>query len=133
MAPEPGASHFRAMRGPRAIGLALVVLLFGASAAGAHAFLDHADPRVGSSVRTAPAQVRIWFSERLEPAFSSVQVLDATGGRVDRGDGRVDPADLTLLKISVPALPPGTYKVIWRVLSVDGHVTEGDFTFRVAP
>jgi len=38
-----------------------------------------------------------------------------------------------LLRVSLPVLPPGAYRVTWRVLSVDAHVTEGDFTFDVAP
>ena len=114
-------------------GMALAVLFWGTAGAGAHAFLDHADPRVGSTVRTPPAQVRLWFTEGLEPAFSSVQVVNEAGQRVDKGDGQVDPANAALLKISLPALPAGAYKVIWRVLSVDSHVTEGDFAFRIAP
>ena len=121
------------MRGLKAAGPLLAVLLWGVAGAGAHAFLDHADPRVGSRVKTPPAQVRLWFTEGLEPAFSSLQVLDEAGQRIDKGDGQVDPSNLTLLRVSLPPLAPGTYKVIWRVLSVDTHVTEGDFTFRVAP
>jgi methionine-rich copper-binding protein CopC len=113
--------------------VALALLLTGAAGAGAHAFLDRADPRAGSTVKVAPAQVRIWFTESLEPAFSSVRVLDQAGRRVDKGDSQVDPTNLRLLRVSLPPLPPGTYKVIWRVLSVDSHVTEGDFTFRVTP
>jgi len=113
--------------------VALVLLLMGAAGAGAHAFLDRADPRAGSTVKVAPAQVRIWFTESLEPAFSTVRVLDQAGRQVDKGDSQVDPTNLRLLRVSLPPLPPGTYKVIWRVLSVDSHVTEGDFTFRVAP
>jgi len=30
-------------------------------------------------------------------------------------------------------LKPGKYKVVWRVTSVDTHVTHGDFTFDVSP
>jgi hypothetical protein len=99
----------------------------------AHAFLDHAVPAVGSAVHAPPTEVRLWFTQKLEPAFSSVRVLDRSGSPVDRGDARVDPADPTLLRISLPALAPGVYRVTWRVLSVDSHVTEGDFTFDVAP
>lgn len=121
------------VRAPQALGTALAVLLWGAAGAGAHAFLERADPRVGSTLRTPPAQVRLWFTESLEPAFSSVQVLTEAGQRVDKEDSQVDPSNLALLRISVPPLPPGSYKVIWRVLSVDSHVTEGDFSFRVAP
>ena len=113
--------------------VALALLLTGAAGAGAHAFLDRADPRAGSTVKVAPAQVRIWFTESLEPAFSSLRVVNEAGRRVDKGDSQVDPTNLRLLRVSLPPLPPGTYKVIWRVLSVDSHVTEGDFTFRVTP
>ena len=99
----------------------------------AHAFLDHADPRVGAVVHTSPAQVQLWFSEELEPAFSSVQVVDASGKRVDKSDQRIDASNRTLMRVSVSPLPPGVYKVSWRVVSVDTHVTEGDFTFTVSP
>ena len=118
-------------RAARAAG-ATVLLLALAGAAGAHAFLERADPRVGSTVKTPPAQVRLWFTQPLEPAFSTVRVLDAAGNQVDRQDAGLDPGNPALLKVSVPPLGPGTYKVIWRVLSVDTHVTEGDFTFTVA-
>ena len=47
-------------------------------------------------------------------------------------DSRVDAGNRSLLRVSLPALPPGRYKVAWRVLSIDSHVTEGDFTFRIA-
>src|SRR6266567_2784110 len=98
-------------------------------AADAHAFLDYAVPAVGSSVLASPAQLKLWFTQRLEPAFSTVQVVDRAGKRVDKGDGQGDRADATLLRVSLPPLAPGKYRVTWRVLSVDTHVTEGDFTF----
>ena len=99
----------------------------------AHAFLDHAAPAVGSTVHGPPAGVKLWFTQELEPAFSTVRVLDQSGGQVDRMDKEIDRSDRTLLKVSLPPLAPGTYRVVWRVLSVDTHVSEGDFTFEVAP
>jgi methionine-rich copper-binding protein CopC len=114
-------------------GAALAALLSGAAGAGAHAFLDRADPPVGATVKTPPSQVRIWFTENLEPAFSRVRVLDQAGQQIDKNDSQTDPSNAALLRVSVPGLPPGTYKVIWRVLSVDTHITEGDFTFRITP
>jgi methionine-rich copper-binding protein CopC len=78
---------------------------------------------------TAPSQVRIWFDGTLEPLFSGIQVQDASGYRVDIGDGRVDPADATLLEVHLAPLHPGRYRVIWSVVARDGHRTEGDFTF----
>ena len=99
----------------------------------AHAFLDHALPAVGSTVHGSPRAVRLWFTQRLEPAFSRVRVLDASGKEVDAGDSHVDASDASILTASLPALSTGTYKVVWRVVSVDTHVTEGDFTFDVKP
>ena len=101
--------------------------------AGAHAFLDHATPAVGSAMRGSPAQVRLWFTQELEPAFSTVQVQDRDGRRVDKQDNNVDRANLMLMQVTLPQLAPGRYRVVWRALSVDTHVTEGDFTFDVVP
>ena len=109
------------------------ILACAALDAAAHAFLDHAAPAVGSTVHGSPSQVKLWFTQQLEPAFSSAQVLDNSGKRIDKADARVDTNDPSVLLVSLSQLTPGTYKVTWRVLSVDTHVTEGDFTFDVAP
>jgi copper resistance protein C len=115
-----------------AVALALlgIVSLVG-SAARAHAFLDRANPAVGGSVPTSPAAVELWFTQELEPAFSTATVTDKSGNRVDTGGAKVDPKDPTELRVPLKSLPPGTYKVSWRVVSVDTHPTEGDFTFEV--
>ena len=63
----------------------------------------------------------------------TLKVLDAQGKRVDKADARVDRADRGLLRVSLEALGPGVYTVVWRVVSVDTHVTEGDFAFHVEP
>jgi methionine-rich copper-binding protein CopC len=106
-------------------------LLLGAGVASGHAFLDHAEPRVGSTVKSPPSLVRAWFTQGLEPAFSTLEVVNERGDRVDHGPTKADPANPMLLQVPLKRLGPGTYRVKWRVLSVDTHVTEGDFTFRV--
>ena len=101
--------------------------------ASAHAFLDHAEPRVGSKVSTAPTEVKIWFTQELEPAFSSIKVFDANGSEVDKKDTHQDDADKKLLIVSLSAIGAGEYKVAWQVVSVDTHRTNGDFKFHVTP
>jgi len=110
-----------------------LLLLLPAVRVSAHAFLEHSDPPVGGKVHSAPAAVRIWFTEEVEPVFSSIQVFDATGKQVDKKDTHRDPSNRLLLQISLPHLGPGTYKVLWRVVSVDTHRTNGDFTFQIVP
>ena len=109
----------------------LPIFVVGLAKLEAHAFLERADPAVGSSVQTSPSEVRIRFTENIEPAVSSVQVLDASGTEVDKRDLHLDRSDHALLHLSLPQLGVGTYKVVWRVVSVDTHVTNGNFTFRV--
>ena len=96
-----------------------------------HAFPDHSDPKVGATIAASPDRVRIWFDSDLEPAFSSIMVHSADGKMVDKRDGRVNPSDPTLLEVSVPKLPPGTYHVIWNVVARDTHRTMGDYTFTI--
>jgi copper resistance protein C len=115
----------------RKIILALAFATLTISLAKAHAFLDHATPAVGRSVSASPASVTIWFTQELEPAFSSIEVQDQSGARVDTGDAQVDTKDASILHVSLKPLPAGKYKVIWRVVSVDTHPTEGTFTFTV--
>lgn len=114
----------------RVVTLATTTLLsvLMATFAHAHAFLDHAEPRVGSKTATAPREVVLFYTQNLEPAFSSVEVSDANGTRVDLGKPKIS---ASTMRISVKPLPPGTYRVRWQVLSVDTHTTEGNFTFQV--
>jgi copper resistance protein C len=102
------------------------------SAAFAHAFLDSASPAVGSEVSDPPAAVALTFSEPVEPLFSTIQVTDASGVRMDEGkpetqeDGRV-------LRVALKPLASGVFSVQWHVTSVDTHKTEGHFVFTVRP
>lgn len=109
----------------------MVLLSIMPDAAQGHAYPDHADPRVGSTISAAPTRVRIWFDSDLEPFFSTIIVRDANGNKVDKGDGQVDPSDAALLEVSLPPLQPGLYRVIWSVAARDGHRTEGDYAFTI--
>ena len=95
----------------------------------AHAFLDHADPKVGSTVRSPPGAVTLTFTEGVEPAFSKLEVDDANAKPVAVGD--LEHPESATLRVKLPALPSGTYKVHWKVVSVDTHETEGTFAFTV--
>lgn len=110
---------------------ALAALLFSPAAARAHAFLDHSDPAVGSTVPASPETIHLWFTQQLEPAFSSVTVTDKSGASVNDGAAAIDPTNASELDVKLKHLTPGTYTVKWHVLSVDTHTTQGDFTFNI--
>ena len=100
-------------------------------AAWAHAFLDHADPKVGSVIAQSPSEIRIWFTQEIEPDFSTIEVRDSQGNQVDKQDTHQDSSDKKLLIVTVPKLPDGEYTVTWKVVSTDTHHTHGDFKFTV--
>ncbi len=111
--------------------VAAVLLLLGAVAAYAHAHLDRASPAAGATLATAPSEVRLHFTQKLEPKFSAIVVRNAAGQQVDKGDSGVDATDQQVLRVSVQPLAPGRYKVEWRLTSIDTHSSTGDYTFRV--
>jgi methionine-rich copper-binding protein CopC len=106
----------------------LVLLVLGVLAAQAHASLDRANPSVGSTVRADPHEVMLTFTDQLEPAFSTVIVTEASGVEVSQGKAQISGRTM---RVGLKALGSGTYKVIWRAVSIDSHRTEGSFTFRV--
>ncbi len=109
--------------------LGVLLLLLPATPAWPHASLVRSSPARRATLATAPDRVQLWFNEAIEPKFSSVSVWDAAGQQVDLGDARVEPEDPKHLTVGVKPLGRGTYKVKFRVLSVDGHVVESEFPF----
>lgn len=99
--------------------------------AAAHAALVRSLPARRAVVAESPPRVELTFSERLEPAYARASVWDERGRQVDLMDAAVAVEDGTRLRVSLPALGPGTYTVRFRVLSVDGHVVEASFPFTV--
>ena len=97
----------------------------------AHAFVSRSDPRAGASLEESPAQIRIWFDGPVEPVFIDIRVENGDKQRVDKGDGRLNPGDKTLVEVGLPPLAPGRYRVFWSVIARDGHRREGSFSFLV--
>ena len=116
------------MRHSTLAGTIPLLLLLATGQAAAHAFLERADPRVGNKVAAPPREVTLWFTEKLETAFSTITVTNAAGERVDTGKTRVSGNQMS---ISLRSGGAGTYHVTWHVLSVDTHTTDGNFAFQV--
>jgi hypothetical protein len=108
-----------------------ILLAFASAPAFAHAHLQSAIPPVGGTVNAAPAVITLTFSEALEPHFSTIEVKDAAGKRVDDGKPHSETDDAKRFSIGVGKLPPGLYTVDWHATSVDTHRTEGSFHFTV--
>ncbi len=98
----------------------------------AHAHLKAASPNEDAPV-SAPREIRLSFSEGLELAFSGVDVVGTDGNAVTLDEARLQDAGRTLVTPVADTLESGSYDVHWHVLSVDGHKTQGQYRFDVAP
>ena len=107
---------------------ALLIIALGAPAAHAHAHLDHAVPAVGATVSPAPTEVSLFFTQNLEPAFSSATVTDASGTEVGQAKARISG---NTMRVELKPITPGSFTVHWHAVSVDTHSTEGTFSFTV--
>jgi len=110
-----------------------VALGFGlAASVGAHSLLLESSPAAGATLNEGPPQISLRFNNRIEKKLSTIRVVDERGAQrpvsVLVGDGAAD-----RLIGAVPALTPGAWRVEWQVLSTDGHIVSGGFSFRVVP
>jgi len=112
-------------------GVLLGLALAAPAWAWAHASLVKSVPAHRAVLQRAPAKVQLWFNERLEPRYSSFSLLDAGGKPVAIGAVAVASDDPRSLAATINALPPGSYSVRYRVLSIDGHVVQNQFTFTI--
>jgi methionine-rich copper-binding protein CopC len=97
----------------------------------AHSLLVESVPSAGASVQ-APQHLMLRFNNRIEKGLSRLRLVDGAGVAslltVAVGEGEID-----RLTAGLPSLAPGPYRVEWQVLSADGHVVGGRFTFTVVP
>ena len=109
--------------------LTLLTVLALASNAYAHAHLDHAEPPVSGTVSSPPHEVTLYFTQSLEPSFSTVRVTGTGDDEVSQGQPQING---NTIHIGLKTLAPGTYTVHWHAVSVDTHTTEGTFVFTVS-
>lgn len=110
-----------------ALGLALCVF----HEAHAHAILVKADPDKESELAKPPMEVHLTFNDAVGDDYLALAVINAEGKRVDQHDVKLDFSDRSQLRATVLPLAPGRYTVRYRVLSADGHVVSGKYSFSI--
>jgi methionine-rich copper-binding protein CopC len=101
------------------------------SSAFAHAKLQSSDPRAGSTLDTAPKQVRLKFNETLEPAFSRIRITGPGNKAIAATAATVDKADPTVMTAPLPPLSTGEYHIQWTTMTRDGHKVKGEVAFKI--
>ena len=97
----------------------------------AHAALVKSDPPRRATLSAPPKQIQLWFNEKIEGAYASVTVRDSNKNSITENTPESVADDPKSVVLSLPPIEPGRYTVIYRVMSVDGHVIESSFDFSV--
>ncbi len=98
----------------------------------AHADLVSSSPAPSAVLEFGPEEITLDFTERVTPVERSIEIFDQNGQPLDIGAIAVDAGDPTVVVASdLPDLFEGQFVVVWRVLSADGHVAQGAFTFQI--
>lgn len=115
------------------VSFALVIVLAAAGVAWGHAHLNQSVPAAGAELTTVPTEVCLRFSEAVESVLSKFEVLDAEGRAVHDAEAlkSANRGAVTDIRIPLQEIGPGTYKVVWQVLSIDTHTSRGEFSFTV--
>ena len=116
----------------------LALLLVGsigltATGADAHPRLQMSNPAAGATLKMAPKEIRMNFSEGLVPRFSGLELKDSHGKLMQTGTATLNPNDNTKLIVAIKTrLMAGSYSVAWHAVSVDTHRVSGKYSFKVA-
>jgi copper resistance protein C len=97
----------------------------------AHAIMVKSQPVVDSTIAESPKQVDVWFNDKVGSEYKALAVIDSAGKRVDNKDAAQETFDQSHLYVTIPQLPPGTYNVRYRVVSLDTHIVTGKFKFTI--
>ncbi len=108
---------------------AIALLLGSAAGASAHAELLRADPPPGSAAPAGTSTLTLTFEAFLPDLPYRATVTDSAG--TDKATN-VTARGHTTMVISTDPLSAGSYTVTYRVVSTDGHPTDGSYTFTVA-
>ena len=108
--------------------IAALMLATAATQASAHAHLVASDPAPNSEA-SAPKQIVLQFSERLQPRFSGLTV--SMGGMAAPLRVAVSADRKSLIAVPSRPLAAGAYKVDWHAVSVDTHRVQGTYLFKV--
>ena len=112
----------------RLAALGAMALLAMPRQAQAHAILLSATPADGATVPAGPVVLALRFNSRIDHARSSLSVLAADGTTQRLPILPDSPPDMIQAATN---LRPGTQRIRWQVLAIDGHITRGEFHLSV--
>jgi methionine-rich copper-binding protein CopC len=111
--------------------LSLAIASLSASWAHAHARVETTEPKADSELSQPPKEIRLQFSDTLEPAFTKIMLLDSKNVAIKLSKAVVDKADTTTVTAQLPVLRAGQYLVRWSIMTRDSHKVKGEYRFRV--
>ena len=97
----------------------------------AHAIMVKSQPAADATITESPKQVDVWFNDKVGSEYKALAVINSAGQRVDNKDIEQETFDPSHLYTTITNLPPDTYIVRYRVVSLDTHIVTGKFKFTI--
>lgn len=110
------------------IGLAAVTR--GDAFAVPHLALSKSEPLADSTVTVAPKQLKLWFSEPVHVAMTSVRLVaqDSANVVLDKPTQATAAGSPVVFPVK-GAMKAGQYRASWKTMGNDGHAVSGEFRF----
>lgn len=112
----------------------LILFLIGivvTATASAHAMLESSEPGAGAILETSPTAIVLHFDSLIELVFCGITVENTANSRKITGPIQSAGREHRSIKLGLPVLPSGNYRVIWNAVGRDGHRTSGEYKFSI--
>lgn len=100
--------------------------------AGAHGLLLESIPKAAETAPRGTSLLELRFNVRVEPNLSRLQLTGPAGAPIPLPSDLSSATGPNHLAARLAPLEPGHYTVQWRILTKDGHVSHGKFSFEIA-
>jgi copper transport protein len=95
-----------------------------------HTRLVSSEPSKDARLAESPRQLRLVFSEPVEARLSRITLVRADSTSISVAPTG-DPRNARGIVAPLEGLAPGAYRVLWRIVSADGHPIEGSYVFHI--
>lgn len=106
-----------------------LLLAFSATPATAHLSLTDSDPANGAELVSTPDAVVLYFSRPARLTAASIAKTDADAAPLPLAPA--DNAPTTEMRLELPALADGTYRIVWSAIAEDTHLASGEIVFNL--
>ena len=107
----------------------LAIIALATTTVWAHAVLMDSSPKMNATVKGPDVPIKLKFNVRVDGKRSRLELNNPDGSATPLEAPKQTAPDT--LESRATGLKPGDYKLVWRALASDGHMSKGEVDFTV--